>query len=361
MQAVSRSLALCSFIAQPTRLIPFALLLLLASAGAVSRAQEYSASEWLKESVQNEMPASDILALLNGTVAGAGPGVKPVTAYPLRQGLYVTAIPRSRNIILRFELDRSSTGQHYRFAEVAITADLGKQFYDFVQAALATATSVFSSDQFEQSWELALTANSYSGGQLTVRVQGDASAHFTLIWELASPMRPISSFTVPTAFSKEDDSEYPNTEYMSAVVHFPLTLDEFQFLSNIYGIGTRFNDFPLYPHNWVHLTVTNAATNDYVNVHFDAITTSGARVFIAEAPASIDVGSRFLDETFTRMQQTLNGAPGKWTTQFPYQASHTGIVRPSVTGDSALVGVFDVAYQLQTSTQYVTRGHKQSQ
>lgn len=326
--------------------------------------QQYSASEWLKESVQHDMSATDILSLLKQTVAaGRHSGTKPAFEYSLRQGLYVTAIPRFPNVILRFEVDRSSTGQRYTLAEVAITADLGRQFYEFVQAALSTAASVFSSDQFGQPWQLALTANSYSGGQLTVKVRGDASAHFVLSWELASPMRPIASFTVPTAFpideeSSAEDSEYRNTEYMGAVVHFPLTLQEFQFLSNIYGVGTRFQDFPLYPHNWLHLTVTNDPSGEYVTVHFDAITTSGQRVFISEAPASIDVGSRFLDETLTRMQETLNGAPGKWTSEFPYQASNTGVVTPSVAGDSALVGVFDVAYQLQTSTQYVTPSEK---
>lgn len=331
-----------------------AMLLALGCASSALCAQQYSASEWLTEKVKSNMSGADILSLLNETVGdGASSGTNAASSYALRQGLYITAISRKPNIILRFDVDRSSTGQRYTIAEVAITAELGSEFYALVQAALATATSVFGSDHFGQPWQLALNAQSYSGGQLTVTVHGDANAQFALTWDFASPKRPIASFTVPTAFSRED-SEYPNTEYVSGVVHFPLTSDEFQFLSNIYGIGQRFNDFALYPHNWLHLTVTNSANNQYVTVHFDAITTNNQRVFVAEAPASIDVGGRFLDETLTRMQETLGGASGKWTTELPYQESNSGVITPSVTGDPALNGVFDVAYHLQTYTEYVT-------
>jgi len=50
------------------------------------------------------------------------------------------------------------------------------------------------------------------------------------------------------------------------------------------GVAQRFQDLPLHPHTWLHLTVTNGSTDRYVNVHFDAITTEGQRLFIAEAP-----------------------------------------------------------------------------
>jgi hypothetical protein len=340
--------------------VAVAVLLTLTCGSLELRAEEYSASEWLKETVDSSLSAAEILSLLNETVGrGASSGIKAASSYALRKGLYVTAISRKPNIILRFDVDRISTGHRYRIAEVAITADLGREFYALVQAALATATSVFDRDHFAQPWDLALNTHSYSGGQLTLAVHGDASAQFALTWTFASPKRPIARFTVPTAFSSED-SEYPNTENLSGVVHFPLSSQEFQFLSNIYGVGQRFKDFPLYPHNWLHLTVTNSANDEYVTVHFDAITINKRRVFVAEAPASIDVGGRFLDETLTRMQETLRGAPGTWTTEFPYQQSNSGVVTPSVTGDPALNGVFDVAYHLQTYTEYVTPGGKKA-
>jgi hypothetical protein len=139
-------------------------------------------------------------------------------------------------------------------------------------------------------------------------------------------------------------------------VHFPITLQEFQFLTNIYGVGQRYHDLPLYPHNWLHLTVTNGPTNDYVNVHFDAITTNGKRVFVAQAPASFSVGGRFLNETVTRMKEMLSdeavkpGSSGEWETSFPYEDVEYGVVEAAVTGNH---GKFDVAYHLQTATESV--------
>lgn len=312
---------------------------LLAFSVALTAAEKYSATEWLQEDVQNAMDSADILALLNqavGTDASWG------------------VIPEGSNIILRFEVDRDGTKKRYIIAEVAISADLGNKFFEFVQAALTTAESVYSSDHYAQPWDLGLNAESETGGQLTVTVQGDATAHFALSWNFASPKRPIDSFIVPTAFG----SKKAGTEHISAVVHFPITLQEFEFLTNIYGVGQRYHNFPLYPHNWLHLTVTNGPTNRYVIVHFDAITTSGKRVFVAQAPASIDVGGRFLNETITRMQEMLNeeaakpGSSGPWETSFPYEDPEYGVVTAVVNGQH---GFFEVAYDLQTATQYVTR------
>ena len=95
-----------------------------------------------------------------------------------------------------------------------------------------------------------------------------------------------------------------------------------------------------------------------MNVHFDAITTDGQRLFVAEAPASTDVGGRFLNETLTRMREMLSqeaakpGSSGKWETEFYYDSSEYGVVAVAVSGEQ---GRFDVAYELQTPAQKVTR------
>jgi hypothetical protein len=324
-------------------------------------AQEtYVASEFLEEDIQNGMSSSDIVALLDQTVGNAASTrANPAIAHTLRQGLYVTAIPRRPNIILRFEVDRSDTKQRYTIAEVAISADLGSQFFEFAKAALGSAETIFAAEQFAQPWEIGLTADSASGGQVTVKVEGDANAHFTLLWEIASPKRPLDSFIVPTAFG----SKNPGTEHVNVVVHFPTSLEQFQFLSTIYvgGVAQRFQDLPLHPHTWLHLTVTNGSTDRFVNVHFDAITTEGQRLFVAEAPASTDVGGRFLNETLTRMQEMLSqeaakqGSSGKWQTEFYYDSPDNGVVVVAVTGE---LGTFDVAYQLQTPAQNVKKHGK---
>lgn len=141
-------------------------------------------------------------------------------------------------------------------------------------------------------------------------------------------------------------------------MHFPTSLQEFEFLQTIYSssVSQRFNDVPLYPHTWLHLTVLNGSTGTYVIPHFDAITTTGQRVFVSQAPASTDVGGRFLDETLTRMTEMANaemanpGSSADFETSFPYEDPRTGVVIVVVTGH---LGTFDVAYDLQTPTQYI--------
>jgi len=102
-------------------------------------------------------------------------------------------------------------------------------------------------------WELGLNAESNSGGQITIKVEGDATAHFKLSWEIASPERPLDSFIVPTAFG----SETAGTEHISVVVHFPTSLEEFEFLKTIYvgGVAQRFDDLPLSPHTSTELSI----------------------------------------------------------------------------------------------------------
>jgi hypothetical protein len=329
-----------------------ALSALLAFSTKAIASEDYSATEWLQEDVQNAMPAAEILTLLAETVGkdaavGANPG-----RHQLRPGLYVTAIPDCSNIILRFEVNRDDTKKTYRIAEVAITDKLGSEFFDFVQAALASAQSVPLSDA--QPWDVGLNAESELGGQLTIKVHGDATAHFTVSWNFSSPKRPIDSFIVPKAFGNDK----PVTEHINVTVHFPTSLQEFEFLQTIYsgGVAQRFHDLPLYPHTWLHLTVSNGSTNRYVIVHFDAITVTGQRLFVSQAPASTDVGGRFLDETLTRMKEMLNeeaakpGSSGPFETSFPYEDTEYGVVDVVVTGEH---GNFDVAYQLQTATEYV--------
>jgi hypothetical protein len=333
----------------------------LLTSPSITVAQEnYVASEFIEEEIQNGMSSADIVALLDQTVCSAT-RTNPAIAHPLRQGLYVTATLQRSDIILKFELDRSDTKQRYTVAEIAISADLGSKFFEFTKAALASAESIFAAEQFAQPWEIDLAAESDSGGQVTLKAAGDATAHFTLSWEIASPRRPLDSFVVPTAFG----SKKPGSEHINVVVHFPTSLEQFQFLSTIYvgGVAQRFQDLPLHPHTWLHLTVTNGSTDRYVNVHFDAITTEGQRLFIAEAPASTDVGGRFLNETLTRMQEMLSqeaakpGSSGKWRTEFYYDTPDDGVVVVAVTGER---GLFDVAYELQTPTQAVKKHGKRA-
>jgi hypothetical protein len=340
-------------------LIPFCAL--LAFPGVTTAREKHVDTEFLEEAIQNGMASADIIALLDQTVgAAASTGANRAVPQQLRQGLYVTAIRQSSNIILRFEVDGSGTQPRYTIAELAVSADLGRKFLDFVKAALGTAESIFSAaPQFAKPWELALDAQSSSGGEVTIKVEGDATAHFTLSWDIASPKRPLDSFVVPTAFGSKE----AGTEHINVVVHFPITLEAFTFLRTIYvsGVPQRYQDLPLSPHTWLHLTVTNGSTDRFVVVHFDAITPNGQRLFVAEGPASTDVGGRFLNESITRMQEMLNqetakpGSSGKWETEFYYDDPDTGVIVVAVAGEQ---GTFDAAYEIQTPTQNVRQHGK---
>jgi hypothetical protein len=318
------------------------------------------ASEFLEVEVTEEMAVADLLALLDQTVGeGASSGANPAVAHPLRRGVYVTAIPQGAHVLLRFEVDGGGTKPREAIAEVALSSALGHTFVAFAEAALRAAEAVFATLQFGSPWDLILRVESASGGTLQLKVEGDARAHFTLTWEIASPDRPIDRWTVPTAFPAEGEPSKGNREQLQATVHFPITLEDLgQFVQRAYGRDApeRFTDYPLIPHAWLHLTVTGEPTNRVVLVHFDAITTSGQRLVVAEAPASTDVGGRFVDETLARMQEMLDeeaaqaGSSRPWQTEFYYDDPATGLVIVSVKGEH---GAFDVAYHLETPLQQV--------
>jgi hypothetical protein len=314
------------------------------------------ASEFLEQSIEEDMASADILRLLAATVGATASADTPPTTQQLREGLFVTALPQGPLVLLRVEVTREETGEREAITEVALSAELGRTFVTLVEAALTTAEAIFASQHFAAPWELQLHAESLSGGEAVVKVAGDAEAHFTLGWEFASPQRPIDRFRVPTAFAHGKGGQ----EHLTATVHFPTTLETFvQFVDRAYGRGPteRFTDFPLSPHRWLLLTVTaQDATNRVVDVHFDALTLRGERLFVAEAPASTSVGGRFVEQTVTRMQEMLReeatqpGSSRKWQTEFYYADPQTGVVVVVVQGER---GLFDIAYHLETSIQQV--------
>jgi hypothetical protein len=321
-----------------------------------TRAGNSIASEFLEQAIEEEMASADILSLLAATVgASASADTQPLT-HQLRAGLFVTALPQGANVLLRVEVTRTDTGERETITEVALSAERGRTFVTLVEAALTTADAVFTTQHFAAPWEVQLHVESPSGGEAVVTVTGDATAHFTLAWAFASPRRPIDSFIVPTAFADGQGGQ----EHLTATVHFPTTLETFtQFVDRAYGRGPteRFTDFPLFPHLWLLLTVSaHDPTNRVVDVHFDAMTSRGERLFVAEAPASTSVGGRFVDQTVMRMQEMLSeeaaqpGSSRKWQTEFYYDDPETGVVVVMVQGER---GRFDIAYHLETAIRKV--------
>ena len=320
-----------------------------------SAATATTPTERLVQKLEAAMTAADLGDLLDRTVgASAASGAARTVAYPLRPGVYLTATPRGQNILLRVEVDAAGARTREAMTEVAISAQLGKTFVDLAQSAMATMAFTAATPGLAQPWNLLLRAESPSGGAVEVGVVADISGNFTLSWTFESPMRAIDGYSAPAAFGGA-----PATEKIGGTVHFPIAKDQFQvFVNRAYGYNApqRFVDFALIPHTWLHLTVTGDAANKQVTVHFDAVTTTGARLSVGEAPASTSVGGRFFDETVARMTEMLDaearaaGSSRPWNSNFFYAAPDKGVVEVVTRGEK---GAFDIAYRVETPTHVV--------
>lgn len=320
----------------------------------------YGGSEYVGVEVAEAMPVDAMLALLDRTVGqGASSGRDPVELYALRSGTFATAVPLGPYLVLRFESDRGGQTERETIAEVAVPAASGQTFYEIVEAALRTAQGIPS--RFLQPWELHLKVENPRGGEVVIKVEGDSQGRSTLGWAIEGPNQPIDRYRVPSALRGHSESQIGGT------VHFPLRLQDFVgFVDRAYGRNApdRFKDFQLFPHRWLRLTVTGdgrgeSGADRVVFVHFDAVTGPTKRVFVAEAPASTDVGARFFDETVARMEEMLAeegaqaGSSRPWRTDFFYDSADTGTVIVVVNGEE---GRFEVEYQVATPVQEVRRG-----
>jgi len=335
-----------------------AALALLAASDRARAVPAYGGSEYVEVAVAETMPADAILALLDRVVGpAAASGADPLERFALRSGLFATARPLGPYLVLRFESDRGGKALRETLAEVALPAALGQTFRELAQAALRTAQGFPAA--FLQPWELHLKIESGSGGEVVIRVAGEATGRFELGFTIEGPVQPIDGARVPSAFRGTSTSRIGGT------VHFPLRLQDFVgFVDRAYGRNApdRFTDFQLFPHAWLRLTVTGDGQGAYgtdrvVLVHFDAVTQAG-RIFVAEAPASTELGARFFDETVARMEEMLAeeaasaGASRPWRTDFFYDSADTGTVIVVVNGEA---GLFEVEYQVATPVQEVRR------
>lgn len=321
-----------------------------ASPNSAASSSSPAKSEYLEIQIEEQTTAAGV-ALLLGQTVGASQGGQ-AKSLPLRNGISVTATQGAANVILRFDADAAGVRARDAYAEVAVSKALGRTFLDLAQTAMSVASLTSQTPGLAQPWNLFLLAESKTGGTLEVGLAGDSNGVFTLSWRIRSPGRDINAFGPPAAFGPAGD--LGATEKVGGTVHFPIDKDTFKvYVNQAYGYNAplRFSDFALIPHTWLHLTVTADATGKIVSVHFDAILTSGARIFVAEAPASTDVGGRFFDETTARMQEMLDaearlpGSSKKWGTSFYYVDAAKGVVDVVVKGQG---GAFDIAYAVET-------------
>ncbi len=319
------------------------------STAAVGSSVASGRVEYLTFAFPQPMAAQGIVSLLNQTLGAASlTSGTAATALPLRNGFTVTATPQGSNVVLEFDSDGGGVRPNTAYAQVAVPIDVAAEFIDISQTAMAVAALTSATPGLPAPWQLYLQAQSPTGGSMQVQVSGDANCIFSIEWDLQSPVRPINAFAAPTAFGPPGSTGA--TCQIGGTVHFPIDLPTFQFYVNqAYGYNApqRFNDFALIPHTWLHLTVTADPTGTVVNVRFDAVVTSGARIFVAQAPASTDVGGRFFDETCARMNEmnaeeaAQPGSSKPWGTSFYYADPTTGVVDVVVKGTQ---GSFDIAY-----------------
>jgi hypothetical protein len=311
--------------------------------------------EYLEFAGVNSLSETGIVSFLSQTVGAATvTSGAPANLLPLRTGFYVTAIPEGNNTVLQFSSDAAGVRPLSTYIEVAVSNDMAEEYIALVQVAMATESLTVQTPGLAAAWNLILHAESPTGGVMELNVTGDANANFAVSWKLDSPQRPIDGWATPAAFGLAGSNGA--IEYIGGTVHFPIDEPTFKFFVNqAYGYGApqRFNDFPLIPHAWLHLTVTADPTGRIVNVRFDAIVTSGARLFVAQAPASTDAGGRFFDDTCARMEEMSTeqaaqpGSSKPWGTSFYYTDPTTGVVDVVVNG---VQGKFDIAYTIQTPT-----------
>lgn len=325
-----------------------------APAGTVTR------PEYLEWQTSESMSAAQILAILEQTVGAATiTSGTPAVKLPIRRGMFLTARPSGANTILHFDADGAGVRPASAYVEVAISGQLGRSFIEIVDAAMATASLAVQTPGLGEPWNLFLRAESATGGICEIGVQGDANGNFSMSWKLDSPVRPVDAFAPAVAFGPPGNPGC--TEKVGGTVHFPIGKDEFKvYVNRAYGYNApqRFTDFALVPHTWLLLTVTAAdPSGRVVNVHFDAIANNGARLYVAEAPASTDLGGRFFDETTARMQEMIDeeaaqpGSSRDWGTSFYYADVAKGVVDVVVTGHK---GQFDIAYAVETPKAAVT-------
>jgi hypothetical protein len=330
-----------------------------AATNAPASVAPLGSSEYIELTFEDTLAAADISALLDQTVgAPAASGATPASSLPLRNGIFVTATPQGSNVILRFDANAAGVRTTDAYVEVAVSQDLGATFSALCQTAMATAALTSATPGLAQPWNLYLHAESPTGGICEVGVAGDSNGNFTLSWKIDSPSRAIAAFGPPSAF--DPAGNLAAIEKVGGTVHFPIDINTFKVMVNRaygYNVPTRFSDFALIPHAWLHLTVTADASNTVVMVRFDAITTSGARLYVAEAPASTSVGGRFFDETTARMQEMLDaeakqpGSSKHWGTSFYYADVAKGVVDVVVKGQG---GLFDIAYAVETPVSQVS-------
>jgi len=317
-------------------------------------------SEWVNYQVEVGVDAGDFTGLASSLFGPAAQAGQRATNVSVNQAFYVTSeadpsTPDQARLTLAFN---DGTANPRTLAVAPASYALGKIFLDTVNAAIAQMQAdVASNNAGGEIFNLAYRVTSTQGGTLSLALNGSQGA-YTLALDVTSPHTTLQAGQVGLAASSEGP-----TDSVSGTVWFQMTQDEFDyFVSHAYGqgatAGQNFNDFALVPYTWLRLTVTPQISANLVDVGFEVLTPSGARIPVAKAPASVMAGSTFqalVDRqmiTMAAQEKTAAGSSMPWTVPFYYdQPAGGGVVQVIAQGQK---GVYSVAYSI-ASPQHVLK------
>jgi hypothetical protein len=313
-----------------------------------------SAAEWVNWHTEVPLVPSTFNALASGLFGSDAEAGKLVDNQQIADNYYLSAAADSatpEQTILTFAFDDGTNPRH-TIATVPASFAVGNVFIAAANAALATMEGdVAMQPGSGEEFYLEYRVTSAMGGKISFGVRGFAGV-YTMVYDITSPHTNLAPGKIGTAVD-----QFSPYDTVDGTVWFHLSQDEFDYFSNhAYGLGAtsdqNFADFPLVPHDWLHLTVTPHLDQEYVNVSFDLVTANGQHTLVADAPASVLAGSTFqrmVDrnmENSSAQEAQKAGSSAPWLVPFYYdQPAGGGVVQVIAQGT---LGIFEVEYAIET-------------
>jgi hypothetical protein len=308
--------------------------------------------EWVSYHSVLTFSPTDLIAMATGLFGADAQNGKFLTNKEIAPSVYLSSAadpttPEQAIVTLNIVDQKNANRQ---LAVVPASFAVGTLYVQTLQVALAAVEadakqSANSGDNILLQYQV----TSPQGGTFSFGVQAINST-YTLVLDVSSPTTSLTPGSVGAAATS-------NTPYdlINGTVWFGLSQDDFDyFASHAYGADNtaaqNFNDFPLVPYNWLRLTVTPHLDQQYVDVSFAVAPsgTSGPRVPLAKAPASVLAGGTFqalVDRAVSTMNAQEAAKPGSstpWTVPFYYNdPAGGGVVQVVAQGQA---GQFQIAY-----------------
>jgi hypothetical protein len=306
--------------------------------------------EWVSYHSVLPFAPSDLTALASGLFGPDAQNGKFITNKEISPGVYMSAAADpttpEQSIVTLTIVDESNV--NHQLAVVPASFAVGNVYV--ATAGLALAQVQADAQQSANSGDnvlLQYQVTSPQGGTFSFGVQAINST-YTLVLDVSSPTTSLTPGSIGTAATSTTPYDLIN-----GTVWFGLSKDDFDyFTSHAYGAdqtaAQNFNDFPLVPYTWLHLTVTPHLSDKYVNIAFDVVDGTGTHTPLAQAPASVLAGATYqavVDRAVSNMNAQEAAKPGSstaWSVPFYYNDPvGGGVVQVLAQGQA---GQFQIAY-----------------